>query len=315
MLSARSSVFEAASRTREENPWLQSFQYYVDKLRQVQTTYKVSLNGDPPDLGHARHIWLLWDYDRIWGMFHFGASMGVMLVDPGPTLPVSDDEPGRRLPFAWRAVDACYPHKVHSDPERNKGMIVIDVLEGTLEGYFDFMNGRGDGGVEGRCGFRARQHRGPSVVPYSLEDVVRDWNRYGRGVAEEEMIRQELDEDELEEYERRREGRPSLKRKRDDDEDDGTSGEWNDGESDQEGTGREEYGEENEGFEAESDDPDDGESDQEETEREEYGEKNEGLESGSDDRDEDESDQEETGSDGDRDSQDDEAASGDWESD
>ncbi|KAL4784470.1 hypothetical protein BJX76DRAFT_367666 [Aspergillus varians] len=217
-------IYEAASRSREENPWLQNFKFYLDQYRNVQTTYHIQLSNHP-DKGYAYRIWLLWDYDRIWGVFDLGLTKGIFLIDPGPKLPSSDHDLPQTLPFTWRGVRKSEPDFSLINEECTKGEICLDVLEGSFEGHFDFITGNGDAG-HGRCAFRAMKHRGPSVVPYSLDDVVDDWNEYSP-LGDEEDIRQDMSEDELEDDLRRRNAERSepgvkrLKRSRDQaDEDD-----------------------------------------------------------------------------------------------
>ncbi|KAL3479171.1 hypothetical protein BJX99DRAFT_255702 [Aspergillus californicus] len=71
-------------------------------------TWQVQLIGFP-DTGYVFRIHLLWDYDRLWGVFNLGYTRGVLRVDPGPDISSSSDKP-QRLPFLWRGVRAKSPN-------------------------------------------------------------------------------------------------------------------------------------------------------------------------------------------------------------
>lgn len=98
--------------------------------------------------------------------------------------------------------------------EVTHGEIFINVLQNTLEGHFMMMRGDGQAGsILGRRGFRARKHRGPSIVPYSLQNVVDEWNDLNF-LAPDDIIRQDQSDEELEEYQRRRDEEKAVKRRR-----------------------------------------------------------------------------------------------------
>ncbi|KAL2813355.1 hypothetical protein BDW59DRAFT_154855 [Aspergillus cavernicola] len=194
--------YKAASNSRNENPWLNNLglsEHDLIDLRNVQTTYHVQLN-DHPDVGYHFRMWLLWDYDRIWGVFDMGYTKGLFLVDPGPKPSAI-----HKSPFSWRGVEKSATDTVLCNELITKGEIVIEPGNLEIEGTFEFMAGNGEPGGE-QCAFRGKPHFGPSVVPYSLEGVVDEWNDYGF-LEEEERVRQYLSLEELAADLRRRDER------------------------------------------------------------------------------------------------------------
>ncbi|KAL4925969.1 uncharacterized protein BDV17DRAFT_293951 [Aspergillus undulatus] len=178
-------------------------QYYLDQYRTLQTTYHVQLTAYP-DSGYSWRMYLLWDYDRLWGVSDFGYTKGVFLIDPGPQLPTSDEAAPQTLPFTWRGMRKAEPEISLCNSIYTKGEITIDILSGSLKGWFGLLRGNGDvGDPKGRCEFRANMHFGPAVVPHSLNEIVDDWNDYFPLVPEEN-IRQDLPDDALEEYRHKR---------------------------------------------------------------------------------------------------------------
>ncbi|KAL4873623.1 hypothetical protein BDV12DRAFT_159329 [Aspergillus spectabilis] len=187
-------IHESAMQSQEENSWLKDWKYNLDQLKTVQCTWKVELTSFP-ETGYAFRIYLLWDYDRLWGVFNLGHTKGVMLVDPGPRLSSSSDGL-QQLSFIWRGVlTNDLDTYVFCDESISKGEIWIHPCHKTLSGYFDFIAGNGMAGGE-RCHFRGKPRFGPPVVPYSLEDVVDEWNEYGASYPVE-GIRQDLPFDDL----------------------------------------------------------------------------------------------------------------------
>ncbi|KAL4871853.1 hypothetical protein BDV12DRAFT_163258 [Aspergillus spectabilis] len=164
-----------ATKTREENAWLKEMKYNLDQLKSIQCTWQVQLT-DFPDTGYAFRTYLLWDYDRLWGVFNLGHTKGVMLVDPGPRLS-SNDGP-QQLPLLWRGVRANNPHTYICNESMTTGEIWIHPCNRTLNGYFDFIARNGMAAGD-RCYFRGEPRFGPAVVPYALENVVDGWNEYG----------------------------------------------------------------------------------------------------------------------------------------
>ncbi|KAL4990674.1 hypothetical protein BDW68DRAFT_153685 [Aspergillus falconensis] len=190
----RRGVYEAAMESRKANSWLKDNQYNLDQLKTVQCTWQVQL-VDFPGTGYAFRIYLLWDYDRLWGVFNLGHTKGVMLVDPGPRISSSSDDP-QQLSFLWRGVRANDPNTYICDNSIAKGEIWLNPCHKRLGGYFDYIAGNGMAGGD-RCYFRAGPRFGPPVVPYSLEDVVDEWDEYGSSKYPREEIRQDLSLDDL----------------------------------------------------------------------------------------------------------------------
>jgi hypothetical protein len=53
-------------------------------MREIQGVYIVTKTNELPDQSVNKEIHLMWDHDRLWGLFCFRAFKGVFLVDPGP---------------------------------------------------------------------------------------------------------------------------------------------------------------------------------------------------------------------------------------
>ncbi|KAJ0424964.1 hypothetical protein BJY00DRAFT_275666 [Aspergillus carlsbadensis] len=189
----RLDVYELARETRSRNSWLKDYEYDLSQLKNIQCTWEVQLTRFP-DVGFAFRIYLLWDYDRLWGVFNLGHTKGVMLIDPGFRLSSSDDDP-QQLSFTWRGVRVNDPETCICDPSIAKGEIWMNPCRRKLAGYFDHIAGNGMAGG-GRCEFRGKPTFGPAVVPYSLDDVLDEWDQYGPP-GEVEDIRQDLPMDDL----------------------------------------------------------------------------------------------------------------------
>ncbi|THC96695.1 hypothetical protein EYZ11_003850 [Aspergillus tanneri] len=205
------ALIDRSIKSREENAWLKSLDLCDDELsdmRNIQNTYKVQLD-DFPDVGYGFRIWLLWDYDRIWGIFDLGYTKGLFLIDPGPRMSECDDD-GQVLPFVWRGIRKAAPDYLLCNEDIMKGEIRINPRESTLEGFFQFMAGNGNASSAGRCAFHGKRHFGPAVVPYCLEDVVEEWNGYSP-LAREESVRQKLSPSDLVADLHRGDGETSVK--------------------------------------------------------------------------------------------------------
>ncbi|CEL09375.1 hypothetical protein ASPCAL12511 [Aspergillus calidoustus] len=196
----RLDVHQLAARTRSQNSWLKDYEYDLSQLKSVQRTWQIQLTSFP-DIGFAFRIYLLWDYDRLWGVFNLGHTEGAMLIDPGFRLSSADDDP-QQLSFTWRGVRVNDPGTSIHDPSIAKGKIWMNPCHQKLVGYFDHIAGNGMAGGD-RCHFRGKPVFGPPVVPYSLDDVLTDWDEYGPP-GEVADIRQDLPMDELEAELRRR---------------------------------------------------------------------------------------------------------------
>ncbi|PWY65678.1 hypothetical protein BO94DRAFT_614186 [Aspergillus sclerotioniger CBS 115572] len=193
----RRSINEPAAKTLNENTWLRSIngtEDAVHQFRNIQNTYHVQL-GELPNAQYGNDIWLLWDYDRIWGKFDFGYTTGLFLVDSGPRL--SDD--GIYLPFCWRGARESSPNDLIWNKNFTKGRICIDPKMGTLKGSFQYMKGNGDAGA-GTCEFHAKARAGPAVVPFRLENVVDEWNAASEYMGALEGVRQDMSVLDLEGY-------------------------------------------------------------------------------------------------------------------
>ncbi|KAL2829323.1 hypothetical protein BJY01DRAFT_227993 [Aspergillus pseudoustus] len=188
-------VHLAAVESRSHNSWLKDYEYSLNRLKTVQCTWQVQLTGFP-DIGYAFRIYLLWDYDRLWGLFKLGHSHGAMLVDPGPRLSSSNDDP-QNLAFTWRGGSANDAETHVCDPSIAKGEIWLNPCDQGMGGYFDYIAKNGMiGGAGDRCYFRAKPIYGPAVVPYDLNEVIDEWEDYDSSNATED-IRQGLPLDDL----------------------------------------------------------------------------------------------------------------------
>ncbi|KAL3489523.1 hypothetical protein BJX62DRAFT_208909 [Aspergillus germanicus] len=189
----RLDIYQLATRTRSQNSWLKDYEYDLSQLKSIQCTWQVQL-AQFPNLGFTFRIYLLWDYDRLWGVFNLGHTEGAMLIDPGFRLSSSDDDP-QQLSFTWRGVCVNESETRIYDPSIAKGEIWMNPCHQKLAGYFDHIAGNGMAGGD-RCEFRGKPIFGPPVVPYSLDDVLDEWDQYGPP-GEVEDIRQDLPMDDL----------------------------------------------------------------------------------------------------------------------
>jgi hypothetical protein len=186
-------------KTCKKNHWLKGLglgKNDLEKLQQVQNDYNVGLD-DWPLHGHQFHICLLWDYDRLWGVFDLGYTTGVFLVDPGPNPSLCERYHGQELPFTWRGIQKEKPDIPLCNEKLNKGKIIFNPWDNAFQGHFEFMQGNGSpGGSLGegeRCVFHAKSPFDPGVVRYyhNLKEAVEMWNKYGP-LEEKEGIRQFL---------------------------------------------------------------------------------------------------------------------------
>ncbi|ETS76201.1 hypothetical protein PFICI_11588 [Pestalotiopsis fici W106-1] len=153
-------------------------------LRSIQGTYKVKLEH-LADRGHGFQMMLVWDYDRIWGVFDFGSYKGVLMVDHGPdreppefSRDVDSDEEDEAGPdpiyfdFTWRGTSSHMPDTIINNSLITKGKIAFGTSE--ISGYFE--GPIADGRPEGRCNFHGQPPFGPRRVPRNLESFIDDWN-------------------------------------------------------------------------------------------------------------------------------------------
>jgi hypothetical protein len=134
---------------------------------------------------------LVWDYDRIWGSFNFGAYNGMLMVDHGPQSEPpngfvgsendddqdqgdDDEDQGPREPvyfdFTWRGYHTANPNILYSNPDLTKGRIAFDTVH--IRGFFKLMGG----GPDYCQPFEGGAQWGPRRVPRSLESFIDEWN-------------------------------------------------------------------------------------------------------------------------------------------
>ncbi|PYI33510.1 hypothetical protein BP00DRAFT_493743 [Aspergillus indologenus CBS 114.80] len=190
-------------KTLEENAWLNALPIPatdLQALRGLQGLYEVRIDRCPW-LGASLRLWLMWDYDRLWGRFTFTPLEGVFLIDPAFTTEQCDPATGfsPSLPVEWMGWAECDAWDVDETGTIPSEMR-INPRTKTLEGEFGFMWGSGWPGP-GTLSFRATRlpevenpDRGDVI---DLEDIVCEWGRRGP-YYELERVRQQLSPEELE---------------------------------------------------------------------------------------------------------------------
>ncbi|KAL4800814.1 hypothetical protein BDV19DRAFT_383834 [Aspergillus venezuelensis] len=201
--------------SRKNNPYLQDLKYYLDRYRKIQNTYILQPSEHTELHPHGRYtegcIYLLWGYNRLWGVFNFAHTEDVFLIDPAPEFPAGEYQDPERLHLTWRGNLVDDPEGALGSTVFKCGDISIDILSGTITGTLRLNERNADGIGEGPllpCRFKAKVHFGPATVPYTLGDVVRRWNAYAGGMEPEEKIKQDLSQEELDGHNR------SLERRR-----------------------------------------------------------------------------------------------------
>ncbi|RAH78620.1 hypothetical protein BO86DRAFT_437962 [Aspergillus japonicus CBS 114.51] len=181
-------------QTLAGNAWLRRVAANEEELfllQMIQNTYEVQLD-DHPEMGYRFYMWLLWDYDRLWGIFDLGHTKVQFLIDSGLRSCRCNEE-AQELQFHWRGVCKAAGDVVLCDEWITRGRLRINPWEGTFEGVFEGMAENGNPGEDGngdRCAFHAREHHSLQVVPYYLEDVVATWNSYNAFQGRQERVRQ-----------------------------------------------------------------------------------------------------------------------------
>lgn len=154
-------------------------------LHSIQGTYKVK-QEHWADLGYSFQIMLVWDQDRIWGVFDFGSYKGVLMVDHGPEREppewsrnrdddeAGDDEaaPPVYYDFTWKGTCSQMPDTIINNPLITKGKIEFGVSR--IRGFFEGMFGAGLPGE--CCSFDGTPLFGPRRVPRSLQSFIDGWN-------------------------------------------------------------------------------------------------------------------------------------------
>ncbi|PYI14034.1 hypothetical protein BO99DRAFT_451202 [Aspergillus violaceofuscus CBS 115571] len=187
----------------EENAWLNALPISasdLNALRSIQGLYEVRIDKCPW-LGASLRLWLIWDYDRLWGSFTFTPLEGVFLIEPAYTIEDCDPATGfsPSLPVRW--IGWAGPNGFdREDTSTIPSGMRINPWKKTLEGEFGFMWGCGWPGP-GTVSFRATRLPGVEDLGWQgiidLEDIVGEWAQrepYG----EKERIRQTLSPEELE---------------------------------------------------------------------------------------------------------------------
>ncbi|TGO07156.1 hypothetical protein BTUL_0318g00070 [Botrytis tulipae] len=209
----------AANRSKRENEHINAMtfqdEYYRDRLRNMQATYKVKLDSFP-GLGYISRIKLIWDHDRLLGTFELDVFKGSLLIDPGPSQEhfradieyskfhearakdkESSEESGddnddaddgddeiattREYRFKWRGINSKITHKTF-----NSSFTVgkIRFGNGKIWGHFEAMSGVGFPGS--RCEFHGKIPHGPCLVDMSIQQFLDKWNGYAEIEEDEE---------------------------------------------------------------------------------------------------------------------------------
>ncbi|KAB8301248.1 hypothetical protein EYC80_003135 [Monilinia laxa] len=208
----------AANKSKRENEHINEMifqdEYYRDRMRNIQATYKVKLDS-LPGIGYSSRIRLIWDHNRLLGTFELDVFRGSILIDPGPgqdhfkadieyskfhearardkesseesgeesDADEGDDEIAttREYRFKWRGVNPKIPHKTF-----NSSFTVgkIRFGNGKIWGCFEAMSGVGFPG--GRCEFHGKIPPGPCLVDMSIQEFIDRWNGYAEIEEDEE---------------------------------------------------------------------------------------------------------------------------------
>ncbi|KAF7868518.1 hypothetical protein EAF04_005049 [Stromatinia cepivora] len=211
----------AANKSRRENEHINAMvfhdEYYRERMRNIQATYKVRQDNSP-GLGYTSRIRLIWDHDRLLGTFDLDIFKGSLVIDPGPgqdhfkadieyskfhearakdkesseeSADDNDEEDGgddeiaatREYRFKWRGTNAHVPHKSF-----NSAFTIgkIRFGNGKIWGHFEAMSGVGFPG--GRCEFQGKIPHGPCLVDMSIQEFIDKWNGYAE-IEEDEIPR------------------------------------------------------------------------------------------------------------------------------
>lgn len=167
-------------------------------LRGIQGTWKVK-QEIRADHGYSSQIMLIWDHDRIWGAFNFGAFKGILMVDHGPQhepfkfpqeqydAKVEDnDRKSIYHDFVWRGRCTYMPDTIINNPLITKGKIEFGST--WICGYFEGMDGNGLQIPNIRRDFDGNALFGPRRVPRNLQSFIDDWNDLGI-LEEDEKVR------------------------------------------------------------------------------------------------------------------------------
>ncbi|KAG4026911.1 hypothetical protein MFRU_035g00630 [Monilinia fructicola] len=208
----------AANKSKRENGYINEMifddEYYRDRMRNIQATYKVKLDS-LPGIGYSSRIRLIWDHNRLLGTFELDVFRGSILIDPGPgqdhfkadieyskfhearakdkesseeSGDESDEDEGddeiattREYRFKWRGINPKVPDKTF-----NSSFTVgkIRFGNGKIWGHFEAMSGAGFPG--GRCEFHGKTPHGPCLVDMSIQEFIDRWNGYAEIEEDEE---------------------------------------------------------------------------------------------------------------------------------
>ncbi|APA06173.1 hypothetical protein sscle_01g009430 [Sclerotinia sclerotiorum 1980 UF-70] len=208
----------AANKSRRENEHINAMvfndEYYRERMRNIQATYKVKQDNSP-GLGYTSRIRLIWDHDRLLGTFDLDVFKGSLVIDPGPgqdhfkadieyskfhearakdkesseeSADDEDDDDGgddeiaatKEYRFKWRGTNAKIPHKSF-----NSTFTIgkIRFGNGKIWGHFEAMSGVGYPG--GRCEFHGKIPHGPCLVDMSVQEFIDKWNGYAETEEDE----------------------------------------------------------------------------------------------------------------------------------
>ncbi|CAD6447048.1 2146baa4-320f-46d1-860e-117774cd1eae-CDS [Sclerotinia trifoliorum] len=206
----------AANKSRRENEHINAMvfhdEYYRERMRNIQATYKVKQDNSP-GLGYTSRIRLIWDHDRLLGTFDLDVFNGSFVIDPGPGQDhfkadveyskfhealakdkesseesADDDDDGgddeiaatKEYRFKWRGTNAKIPHKSF-----NSAFTIgkIRFGNGKIWGHFEAMSGVGYPG--GRCEFHGKIPHGPCLVDMSVQEFIDKWNGYAETEEDE----------------------------------------------------------------------------------------------------------------------------------
>jgi len=162
-------------------------------MREIQGVYIVTKTNEPPDQSVNKEIHLMWDHDRLWGLFCFRAFKGVFLVDPGPGQEIFKDvdelfapqylvptdkglqEPQKQREYrlVWRGRNRYMERTLFNSPWTIGAMCF---WHRQIKGVFSGMDSARITG--GECKFLATRSSVGDIPRGSLSGAINLWNSY-----------------------------------------------------------------------------------------------------------------------------------------
>ncbi|PLB53979.1 hypothetical protein P170DRAFT_469455 [Aspergillus steynii IBT 23096] len=183
-------LIDRSIKNRDENDYLNSVDLprnLLDCVRRVQNIYDVQLD-DYPDQGYTYQVKLLWDFNRIWGIFDLGNCKGLFVTVSGVDVLDFEFAETQIVQFVWQSTRNSISDEPLFDETRTKGRICINPRESQIQGIFWLVATDGNADSQASCTFHGKGRPDPVVVPHCLEDIVEEWNRLPRRFKKETIL-------------------------------------------------------------------------------------------------------------------------------